>query len=132
MSEALQNWLSQELKKRGWSGQEFARQVGLTQPYVSRILTGRQPPSANFCNRVAIALDVPPETVLRLAGILPGEPASTGTHGPVTQELILLSENAPPDRRRFFLDIVRLADTLPPEQRQQLLDYAQFLSQKNR
>lgn len=68
--------------------------------------------SANFCNKIAAALDVAPENVLKLAGILPGEPTSTKP-GPVTAEILQIVEN------------------LSPEQRHQVLDYVRFLSQQN-
>lgn len=113
MSEALRVWLAQELNRRQWSHRELARQTDFSQAYVSRILSGEQNPSVNFCHKIAAALDIAPESVLRLAGILPPiEPASTADSS-ILQELIELARN------------------LPPQQQKQLLDYTRFLYQTN-
>jgi len=110
MSEALRQWLTTELNRRGLSHTKFANQIGLSHSFVSKVISGSKPPSVNFCHKVAIALDTSPETVLRLAGILPGEPAPGP--GPTS------------------LEIMTIAETLPPETRQQLLDYARYLASR--
>jgi len=68
------------------------------------------PPSADFCIKIAFALDTPPETVLKLAGILPPGPPASPTDSATLQTL------------------VELARTLPPEQQEQLLAYCRFLT----
>jgi transcriptional regulator with XRE-family HTH domain len=114
MSEALSLWLSQELDRRGWSHRELARQTGFSQPLVSKTLSGERKPSANFCNKVAQALEVSPEMLLRLAGILP--PAAPGS----------------PADNSTLQELIELARNLSPEEQQQSLDYVRFLYQKRR
>jgi transcriptional regulator with XRE-family HTH domain len=115
MSEAFRFWLTQELDRRGWSHRELARQMETSQSFVSRIIKGENPAGINFCHRVAKVLDVPPEKLLRLAGILPGEPAVNESElGPVSRE------------------IMELIQGLPPEDRQQILDYVRFVYQQRR
>jgi transcriptional regulator with XRE-family HTH domain len=114
MSEALRLWLSEELNRRGWSQRELARQIGVSHSFVSKTLSGERSPSANFCNKIAQALDVAPETVLRLAGILP--PASPGQ----------------PSDDSTLQELVELARNLPPERRQQILEYVRFIYQQDK
>jgi transcriptional regulator with XRE-family HTH domain len=110
MSEDLRQLITAELTRRNLSHSQLATKAGVSKSLVSRTLRGDMPASADFCIKIAIALDVAPEYILRLAGILPaGEPNPT-TPGPVTQE------------------ITRLAETLPPETRQELLKYARYLA----
>ncbi len=107
MSEAFINWLTTELDKRGWSHRELARRVGLSQPLVSKTIAGEQNVSANLCIAVAIALDTPPENLLRLAGILPpGHPVSP-TDTPTLQQLVELARTLPPDKQQQVLEYVR-------------------------
>ena len=115
MSEKLRAWLQQETNRRGWSYRELARQAGVSQSNMSRVVTGDMPPSADFCIRIATAFDEPPVKLLKLAGILPDEPALTESEfGPVSREILQLVQN------------------LPLEQRQQVLDYVRFLSQQRK
>ena len=107
MSESLRLWLSQELNQRKWSHNELARQTGFSQAFVSNVLNGERKPSANFCNKVAKALDVAPEMVLRLAGILPPTEPASPTDDATLRELIELSRNLPPDKRQEVLRFVR-------------------------
>ena len=47
------------------------------------------PASADFCIKVAAAFDEPPERLLKLAAILPDEPALSGSDlGPVSREIL--------------------------------------------
>jgi transcriptional regulator with XRE-family HTH domain len=67
----LPNWLNRELQKRGWSMRELGRRSGVSQAQISNVINGIARPSADFCIKVAKAFRLPPETVLRRAGILP-------------------------------------------------------------
>ena len=67
------------------------------------------PVSADFCIKVAQTLDVQPEMVLRLGGILP--PTSP----------------ASPSDDKTLQELVELARNLEPEDKQQVLDYIRFL-----
>jgi transcriptional regulator with XRE-family HTH domain len=72
--DAFIRWLEGELHQRNWSYNELARQAGLSSASVSQVMTGRQKPGLDFCRGVAEALNVPPERVFRLAGLLPPRP----------------------------------------------------------
>ncbi|MCL4299477.1 MAG: helix-turn-helix domain-containing protein [Anaerolineae bacterium] len=105
MSDELKAWLSQELERRKWSHTELARQAGLSQAMVSRILSGERNASINFCHKIAAVLGEPPEKILRLAGILPSSP--TPEEDPTLTELQDLIRNLPPAKRREVLRYVR-------------------------
>ncbi len=110
MSDELRIWLSQELKRRGWSYRELSRRAGISQALISRILGDNLPPSADFCLKISKTLDEPPEKLLRLANILPAE----FLDDTVLQELVDIAKN------------------LPPEDLQDLLKYARFRFQQER
>ena len=111
MSEQLRIWLTQQLNRLNWSHRELARQTGLSQSIVSKTLSGERNVSADFCIKVAQALDETPEQVLRLASILPPLPSS---------------ENA------TLQELIEFAQKLSPEDRQDLIDYARFKYQKRK
>ncbi|GAB4446308.1 MAG: hypothetical protein Kow0031_28960 [Anaerolineae bacterium] len=109
--DTFRQWVVAELNKRGVSYRQFAKQAGVSHTLVSRTLSGDMPASADFCIKVATALDIAPVYVLTLAGILPDEPVAASP-GPVT------------------LEIVRLVENLSPEQRQEALRYLRYLAQE--
>jgi len=69
-------WLLEELEQRGLSYSEVARRGSMSHARISQIVSGGNPGS-DFCLGIAKALDLPPETVFRKAGILPPEPDLT-------------------------------------------------------
>jgi len=110
MSEVLRIWVTQELNRRGWTHTQLAINAGVSRPAVSNTLRGVLHPSCEFCIKVANALDVAPEYLLRLAGILPPGFPATPVDSPTLQQL------------------VELARTLPAERQEEALRYVQFLS----
>lgn len=63
-------WLNSEIQKKGWSNNEFARRCSLSSSYVSVILSGKNPPTWDFCASAAEALLLPADEVFRRAGLL--------------------------------------------------------------
>lgn len=70
------DWLSNEIRERGWGNNELARRSGVTSSSMSRLLTEQNNPGLEICIGIADALGYPPEYVLRKAGLLPPLPAS--------------------------------------------------------
>lgn len=105
MENTLKPWLTQELKKRGWSGRELGRRAGISQPVAARILTGSREAGADACVKIAMALDEPPEKLLRLAGILPPIPASDDD--PITKEGLEILRSLTEERRKLGVDLLR-------------------------
>jgi len=108
-------WLSQELKQRGLSQRELGRRAGVSRQLVVRVLSGGMPASADFCIKVAIALDTSPVAALKLAGHLP---ADVSADDRLTVADTTLSE------------VIAIAQTLPPKQRDLLLEFARFLQSR--
>lgn len=67
-------WLIAEMNKRGWSNSELARRAEIVPSAVSMVVSRQRGPGLEFCKGVARALKVPPDQVLRKAGLLPQLP----------------------------------------------------------
>lgn len=61
-------WLTSELNKREMSNNELARRAGVSSGLVSLVLSGQRGISTDFCIKVARALNLPTNDVLRRAG----------------------------------------------------------------
>lgn len=70
-AEEFREWLTGELKGRGWSVSELARRSKLNQSHLLRILSGERNPGPHVCQGLSRALGIPPEEVMRRAGLLP-------------------------------------------------------------
>lgn len=77
MNQRFSQWLLGELDKRGWSFREFGRRADLSRSTVSKVVNGMGSPGCEFCLKTAKVLNVPPENVLRRAGLLSPEPKET-------------------------------------------------------
>lgn len=103
MNVTFSTWLAEELTKRGWSHNELGRRAGISQTAISNVISGKRNPGADFCVKIAQALNEAPEKVLRLAEVLPSQTADD----PILRELHDLVENVPPDRREEALRYLR-------------------------
>ena len=77
---------------------------------VSMVITEQHGPSVDFCVGVAKALKIPPEQVLREAGILPEGSAS--------------------EDDKAATEIHDMVQRMPDDMRQQVLDYVRYLYQQ--
>jgi transcriptional regulator with XRE-family HTH domain len=104
MEKEFITWLTDEMEERGWNNSELARRAGLVPSAVSQVVSGTRSPGFEFCKKTAKALGLPPETVLREAGLLPR--LSSPDHGSMTlQELVDIIKNLPPERQSDLLSI---------------------------
>ncbi len=110
MAKDFVTWLTKEMEDRGWNNSELARRAGLVPSAISQVIAGNRGTGPEFCRSVARALGLPPETVFRKAGLLPGLP------GP--EEDVTFGE---------LLDVVR---NLSVEERVMVLELAEFLHQR--
>ncbi len=106
------DWLGQELKKRDWSYQELANRAGITRSAVSTVMTHRQGPGLEFCKGIARAFHLPPEVVLRTAGLLPPLPGD-------------------PNLDLTMQKMLDLFDKLDEIEQQQAMDYLEYLVDKH-
>jgi transcriptional regulator with XRE-family HTH domain len=109
--EKFKDWLEEEMAARQWRSADLARAAGLTDSTISRILSGKQKPTPDFCNAIAQALAEPPETVFRRAGLLPPLPG--------------------PEENLTLQQIYETAKLLSPAQRDELLEYILFRVQRS-
>lgn len=65
-------WLVKELNKREWSNSELARRAGVVPSYVSMVISLGRQPGLGFCKKVANALGVSEDEVVRAAGLISG------------------------------------------------------------
>ena len=102
------DWLSRELKARGWRLNQFARLAGVSRAHTHRIAHGQARPSATICKRIAAALGLEELEVMRRYGILPQLPDA-----PDERDLAEMAEifaRLRPEQRRLALALVRFAE----------------------
>jgi transcriptional regulator with XRE-family HTH domain len=98
-------WLTREMEERGWSNSELARRAGMVPSAVSQVISGTRSPGYEFCVKIARPLDQPPETVLRLAGLLPRLSASREISDFTIQRFVDIIRNLPEDTQHDLLEI---------------------------
>jgi len=104
------DWIDSELKRRGWSLNELARRSGMSSASVSMVLSEQRKPGTEFCRSVADALQVPPEEVFRLAGLLPPLLPAVAEE----REVVNILRSLPAQTRATVLDMLRgLGDGRP-------------------
>jgi transcriptional regulator with XRE-family HTH domain len=98
-------WFFEELRRRDWSQSDLSARSGISQGAISKVIQGQRNPGIDFCQGIARAFQIPTETVMRAAGILP----------PIPEQ----------EEEKEELDY--LFNTLSAEGKQDLLTYARFL-----
>lgn len=99
------DFIQSEMKKRGWSQADLARQTGMTTGGVSMLLNQTRKPSSDTLLILAQTFHMPPEKIFRKAGLLPE-----------------ISEDAEGKEELDYL-----FNTLSEEGKNDLLIYARFL-----
>lgn len=101
----LSAWLTTQIKDRGWSMNELARQADISQSFVSDVMSEKRFPTYNFCAAMARALNYPLDKLLRMADLLPNFPQYH--EDPTLQELIQVAQALPPHEREELLEYTR-------------------------
>ena len=71
MQTELVEWLNDEVQARGWNYAELCRRAGVADSSLSLVMSERRRPTCDFCVKIAGALGMRPERLLRIAGLLP-------------------------------------------------------------
>jgi len=91
-------WLIDELNERDWSMNELARRAGVTSGAISLVMSMQRKPGPELLLGIAQALQLPPETVFRKAGIFPDnvdlEPSMTRQRADFLFSHLTLDEQA--------------------------------------
>jgi transcriptional regulator with XRE-family HTH domain len=74
MEHTFGEWLDQERTRRGWSQSELARRGKVSPSAIQQVISGVTRPGPRSCQAIALALEMPPDDVYRLAGLLPPRP----------------------------------------------------------
>ena len=98
------SWLDREMSKKGWSDAQLAKKAGISHPVISKARSGIQPIGWEACVAIATALELPPETVLREAGLLPKKTKED----PLNQEILFLVGKLPLEDQQEILEIARM------------------------
>ena len=69
--ETFGDWLEKQLQVQGWRQVDLSRHIDVSRSTISDLVNNRRLPSTDVCVRIANALSLPPEDVLRLANHLP-------------------------------------------------------------
>ena len=104
VTSGLAGWLRQELQIRQLRPVELARKTGLHASTISRILSGQVEPSDKAHSMIAKALQVPPEKVFALAGILPTSL----------------------DKSDILKELTEVVNQLPENEQREVLKYARY------
>lgn len=66
------DWLVEEIKNRGWTQSELSRRARVNRQVISSYINARRDaPDERILIQIAGALNLPPESVFRAAGLLP-------------------------------------------------------------
>lgn len=101
----FQAWLQKKLNENDWNQSDLARATGLTRSAISHILSSRsKTPDRETLVKIAKALRLPIEEVLRAVGTLPQKPDADA----VTEAIIGEVEKMKPSERKRALETLRL------------------------
>lgn len=104
-SEKFGRWLFQQMEAKGWNMTDLATRAGVSKQVISKYINNPpENPDNNVLNGIARALQLPPETVLRAAGLLPPEPE----YVPLLDEWTAVFYELTPDEQQELIDIARL------------------------
>lgn len=104
------DWILERLKEKKWRQADLARAANLDTAVISNLINSKRGPGEDTCKAIARALDLPPETVFRAAGLLPELPSI--------------------DQARMEIFLYKFAE-LPPEKQEQVLEYMDFIQKRN-
>ena len=97
-------WLSERMKDKGWGIREAARNIGVSHPTISSIVTYGEQPSFETCKALSKAFDIPIEDIMRMAGLLP----KSITFNPRTSEMVDLFNGLPDEEQDEMLQVARI------------------------
>ena len=98
-----QDWIIDEINKRGWTQRELGRRAGLPQSTLSEVINGKRRMMPKVCEALAEAFGETPERIMRLAGIIPPLP----DNDPALTELTDLARRLPPDDLQEIIALIR-------------------------
>lgn len=89
--ETFGKWLSEEMVRQGMNQSQLARRAGISRSTVKRIIDGERGVGRTSLGKIARALDLPPQALLRRIGYLPAERV-TEADTTLTRLMVVLSD----------------------------------------
>lgn len=89
------DWLNKQIAATGMTFRQVARRTSrykTSHSTISNVISGHRRPGHDFCNAIAEALQLPPDTVFRRAGLLPPAPSE---FNPIMAEIVEAVKNLP-------------------------------------
>ena len=86
-------WLLEQLKSKDWTQADLAKKANLSRGTIANLLSKNRKPGPDVCRAIANAFNEPPETVFRIAGLLPVDTKSN----PFVKHLMHLASKLPDD-----------------------------------
>jgi transcriptional regulator with XRE-family HTH domain len=99
--ERFVHWLQRQIDDRGWSYSELGRRGGISQSMVSKVMNYAADPGLDFFTAISVAFNLPMETVLRQAGVLPQ------SQDQFVDEVSDIIKNLPLDDRRYLYEMAK-------------------------
>jgi transcriptional regulator with XRE-family HTH domain len=96
-------WLNEQLQLRGLNQRQLAKLAGVSPATIYKLLNSKtKQPKPETCKRIAKALKISPNRVLRVANIMQDE-----NKFPEQDDLIYFVGQLIPEKRQEILDIVK-------------------------
>ena len=97
-------WLNEQMQREQWSQADLARMTGLAAATISKLLSSKSKrPNPDNCEKIAKALKISNQTVLRVAHWITTEPEFSGL-----DDLTLVVAQLPDKKRQELLAIARV------------------------
>ena len=114
----LIEFLTTELRTRGWFASDLARASGVSDAAISNVLSGSRGAGPDLCNKLARGLKLPSEIIFRMAGLLE-EPSTTLDPDDLTQDVT-------------YHQLVDILKQMTVSERRELYEYARYRHQRPR
>ncbi len=103
---AFVEWLQRELAKRNWTQLDLSRHSGISAAGISKIMSSDRGVGIEAVVRIATALNVTTDNVLRQAGLLPTPADATLDDRRLLEDLQRRIERLDAEDRRYLSDLV--------------------------
>jgi transcriptional regulator with XRE-family HTH domain len=102
------DWLDEELDQRNWVRADLARRAKISESGLSMAYSGKRGIGPGMLKAIAIALNLPEETVFRAAGLL----SQVSEIDELKSEILALTANMSREEQREVLNYIRFRNDL--------------------
>jgi transcriptional regulator with XRE-family HTH domain len=99
-------WLKTEMETRRWQPKDLSDATGMTLAQVTYVLSGERSPGNRFLRGVALAFEMPQETVFRIAGVLTDEEIADVQQEEITRKVKRLFDALDDEERARALHLL--------------------------